>query len=334
MPAVSKKQQKFFGYLLSNPEERKKRGVSKKDAEDFAKEVKEVAPPGWGHTKAEKEKTKPWKPKSKIGGTAAAFKRALDDGRFKGLPGSKTKKEKTADMFKLMWSMKKKGDSPHYKPGTDKKYKKYQDKVEEGTSIIQGRTSKKKVSYRGATADHKRDKEGNIEASYYGKREDTRTDVQKKKHSDAVRKFDNYQKLKAQITAKDKERKKHNQEYAARQRANEEEEKRMSPMQDNNFFGNAYAYEKLKKKINSKKKHNKPATTEEVKARYSGSSVTYSQFYKRAKESMAAAQRQKEKARKNKEESDAVRADTRKHGIKFSDAKGSGRIVKGKKVYD
>ena len=43
--------------------------------------INEVAPPGWGHTKAEKEKTKPWKPKSKIGGTAAAFKRALDDGR-------------------------------------------------------------------------------------------------------------------------------------------------------------------------------------------------------------------------------------------------------------
>ena len=89
--------------------------------------INEVAPPGWGHTKAEKEKTKPDKPKSKIGGTAAAFKRALDDGRFKGLPGSKTKKEKTADMFKLMWSMKKKGDKPHYKPGTDKKYKKYQE---------------------------------------------------------------------------------------------------------------------------------------------------------------------------------------------------------------
>jgi len=30
-------------------------------------------------------------------------------------------------MFKLMWSMKKKGDKPHYKPGTDKKYKKYQE---------------------------------------------------------------------------------------------------------------------------------------------------------------------------------------------------------------
>ncbi len=93
----------------------------------------EVAPPEWGHTKAEKEKTKPNKPKSKIGGTAAAFKRALDDGRFKGLPGDKTKKEKTASMFKLMWSMKKKGAKPHYKPGTDEKYKKYQDDdVKEG----------------------------------------------------------------------------------------------------------------------------------------------------------------------------------------------------------
>ena len=92
--------------------------------------IDEVAPPGWGHTKAEKEKTKPNKPKSKIGGSAAAFKRALDDGRFKGLPGDKTKKEKTASMFKLMWSMKKKGDKPHYKPGTDKKYKKYQEALD------------------------------------------------------------------------------------------------------------------------------------------------------------------------------------------------------------
>ena len=97
MPAVSKKQQRYFGYLLSNPEERKKKGISKKAAKDFAQDIQEVSPPGWGHTKAEKEKTKPWKPKSKIGGTAAAFKRALDDGRFKGLPGSTTKKEKTAE---------------------------------------------------------------------------------------------------------------------------------------------------------------------------------------------------------------------------------------------
>ena len=88
--------------------------------------VSEVAPPGFGHTKADKEKG------VKKGGTAAAFKRALDRGDFKGLPGSRTKKEKTADMFKIMWAQKKKGAKPHYKPGTDKKYKKYQ---EEETSM-------------------------------------------------------------------------------------------------------------------------------------------------------------------------------------------------------
>ena len=83
----------------------------------------EVAPPGWGHTKAEKEKTKPSKPKSKIGGSAHAFDQARKEGRFKG---------SKADMFKLMWWMKNKGGKPkgkpHYKPGVKdvlkKKYKK------------------------------------------------------------------------------------------------------------------------------------------------------------------------------------------------------------------
>ena len=36
MPAVSVKQQRFFGYMLSNPEERKKAGIKKKVAKDFA----------------------------------------------------------------------------------------------------------------------------------------------------------------------------------------------------------------------------------------------------------------------------------------------------------
>ena len=36
MPAKSKAQQRFFGYLLSNPDERKKEGVSRKVARDFA----------------------------------------------------------------------------------------------------------------------------------------------------------------------------------------------------------------------------------------------------------------------------------------------------------
>ena len=105
--------------------------------------LNEVAPPGWGHTKAEKEKTKPDKPKSKIGGSAAAFKKALDDGRFKGLPGDKTYKDKKESMFKLMWAMKKKGAKPHYKPGTDKKYKKYQ---EEETNFKQRDKELKKTS--------------------------------------------------------------------------------------------------------------------------------------------------------------------------------------------
>ena len=42
MPAVSQKQQRFFGYLLSNPDERKKRGISKKAAKDFAQSVDEA----------------------------------------------------------------------------------------------------------------------------------------------------------------------------------------------------------------------------------------------------------------------------------------------------
>jgi len=73
--------------------------------------VQEVAPPGFGHTKGDKEKG------VKKGGTAAAFDRARKEGRFKG---------SKSDMFAIMWSQKKKGDKPHYKPGTDKKYKKYE----------------------------------------------------------------------------------------------------------------------------------------------------------------------------------------------------------------
>ena len=93
--------------------------------------INEVAPPGWGHTKAEKEKTKPNKPKSKIGGTAHEFQKDLDSGKFKGLPGDKTYKDKKASMFKLMWSMKNKGDKPHYKPGVKNKLKaKYKEKNE------------------------------------------------------------------------------------------------------------------------------------------------------------------------------------------------------------
>ena len=156
--------------------------------------LNEVAPPGWGHTKAEKEKTKPDKPKSKIGGSAAAFDRARKEGRFKG---------SKADMFKLMWSMKKKGAKPHYKPGTDEKKKKYQ---EEETSPMPNVSSKD----RGAI--NKRAKN---------------------------------------LFTKD--------EKGTKPGVNEQ-----TSMKDNNLFGNAYAgsYEDLKKKVGSKKKHDKPAIKE------------------------------------------------------------------------
>ena len=87
--------------------------------------LNEVAPPGFGHTKSGKG--------DKKGGTAAAFDRARKEGRFKG---------SKSDMFAIMWAQKNKGDKPHYKPGTNKKYKKYQ---EEGTSMPNLKPNDKKA---------------------------------------------------------------------------------------------------------------------------------------------------------------------------------------------
>ena len=42
----------------------------------------------------------------------------------------------------------------------------------------------------------------------------------------------------------------------------------------------------------------------------------------------------KERARDKKKESDRLYSDTKKHGVKFYDKKGSGRIVGGRKKYD
>ena len=42
----------------------------------------------------------------------------------------------------------------------------------------------------------------------------------------------------------------------------------------------------------------------------------------------------KDRAREKKKESDRLYSDTKKHGVKFYDKKGTGRIVKGKKQYD
>ena len=42
----------------------------------------------------------------------------------------------------------------------------------------------------------------------------------------------------------------------------------------------------------------------------------------------------KERARATKKESDQISMDTKRHGVKFYDKKGSGRIKQGKKIYD
>ena len=80
--------------------------------------IDEVSPPGWSHTKSGGKKS------VKVGGTAAAMKKAKAEGRI----------PKKLNIFALMWSMKNKGDKPHYKPGKrgvlKKKYKKSKKKNE------------------------------------------------------------------------------------------------------------------------------------------------------------------------------------------------------------
>jgi len=321
--------------------------------------LNEVAPPGWGHTKAEKEKTKPDKPKSKIGGSAAAFKRALDDGRFKGLPGDKTKKEKTASMFKLMWSMKKKGAKPHYKPGTDEKKKKYQ---EEEVTYKQRdkelKKSKKAMDYRHKTIHKGGDDDVNEELidEKFGQWKQAVKDRDKahreSRGSGYRRKAPKQGSIKSRVKKgvgrvplKDVNTpaKKQSMQgvggfrgvhgasrkskaaqgkpapviYSYKKKVDEG----MTPMKDNNLFGNAYAgsYETLKKKIGSKKKHNKPAVEESFKSFMADAQAAKDRLAKKVED------------RKKK---DAQFVDTKKHGVRFYDKKGKGRIKSGKKIYD
>ena len=161
------------------------------------KQFNEVAPPGFGHTKSDKDKG------VKKGGTAAAFDRARKRGDFKG---------SKSDMFAIMWSQKNKGDKPHYKPGTDEKYKKYQEDWKPEIEVIDTKKRKKDAEK---------------------KRKEAASSLPPHLRLDAMKK--------------------------AFAHTNEQ-----TTMKDNNLFGNAYAgsYEDLKKKVGSKKKHDKPAIKE------------------------------------------------------------------------
>ncbi len=241
-------------------------------------ELSEVAPPGFGHTKGDKKKG------VEKGGTAAAFDRARKEGRFKG---------SKSDMFAIMWSQKNKGDKPHYKPGTDKKYKKYQN--EEASYKTRDKAlkkSKKAMDFRHQNI-HKGGDDPDVNES-------------------------SYEKLKKKIGSK-----KMHKEPVVVEGIGDAVKKGVKRHKD--------AVEK--KKIKNRKAvpyaalaaEHQPEGEVVLERDYSigaKESEKFHTFYKKAKEA---------KARK---QADATRSDSRKHGIKFSDAKGSGRMRGGKKYYN
>ena len=68
----------------------------------------------------------------------------------------------------------------------------------------------------------------------------------------------------------------------------------------------------------------KKVTSEELKL---DRKISFPEMQKRIRDA-------KDRAREKKKESDRLYSDTKKHGVKFYDKKGSGRIVGGKKKYD
>ena len=179
--------------------------------------LSEVAPPGFGHTKGDKEKG------VKKGGTAAAFDKARKEGRFKG---------SKSDMFAIMWAMKNKGAKPKYKPGTDKKYKKYR---EEETSYKQRDKELKKTS----AARNERYK------TLHKKTGDGNVDVNENVEVTGGFEFQDY----------DPNMKFREYEFIDIIKA----EPLKRPVSE--ASGCSDDYEKLKKKVGSKKKHDKPAIT-------------------------------------------------------------------------
>ena len=68
----------------------------------------------------------------------------------------------------------------------------------------------------------------------------------------------------------------------------------------------------------------KKVTSEELKL---NRKISFPEMQKRIRDA-------KDRAREKKKQSERLYSDTKKHGVKFYDKKGSGRIVGGKKKYD
>ena len=69
---------------------------------------------------------------------------------------------------------------------------------------------------------------------------------------------------------------------------------------------------------------NKKVTTEEIKL---NRKISFPQMQERIRDA-------KERARAKKKKKDQISMDSKRHGVKFYDKKGSGRIKQGKKIYD
>ena len=269
--------------------------------------INEVAPPGFGHTKGDKEKG------VKKGGTAAAFDKARKEGRFKG---------SKSDMFAIMWSQKNKGDKPHYKPGTDKKYKKYQgvnESVQNNkvdlilkTDVNNVLKQDNKDYDRGLLA--KVNKDGSYDVAYW---------------------YDEYKAYPVEVVIDGKSIKKdakniHIKYHPELKKKNKEEAK-----------------DAMKEEISMRKKRDvtksKPKAPQFDAAKELVTNAPYMKpalqqregtSYKTFMSDVQSAKDRLKKKVEDRKKKDAQFVDTKTKGVRFFDKKGKGRIIKGRKVYD
>ena len=137
--------------------------ISVKDAKDFAKTKHKGLP-----NKKEVKEQKSLAPDFNAPGTTAVqFKKSFGSGTG---GGSEVKvSHGGSEVYKRTTTKPAPVKTPP-KAAVDTAISNFNNEVAEGASIIQGRRSSKKSSYRGATGDHKRDKDGTISASFYDKK--------------------------------------------------------------------------------------------------------------------------------------------------------------------
>jgi hypothetical protein len=221
--------------------------------------------------------------RSKPGGTeklsdvnkAAERKSMQSVGGFRGVHGASRKsKSSQGPAARVVYNRKSPATTSKPTPPKGTFYA-LQKRIKESASIrkIRGKRNASLV----ATGDHRRDKEGNIEADFYKKKAAPTGDKWKKT---------GYKKSTRDLVA-----------MRARKKA---------------------------------KREKREARAREVAARTASVKEDFRSFMDQAQ---AARDRVKKKQEERKKK-DAQFADTKKHGIKFYDKKGSGRIVKGKKVYN